>query len=79
MFALTACGHKHKYSDTWSTDATYHWHTCTGKDCDATSDKAEHTFGDDNKCTVCQKTKSTLTLNVEDFTYDDNIEVFQAS
>lgn len=73
-----ALRHKHTYSD-WSADATYHWHACTGKKCDEITDKAEHTFGDDNKCTVCQKTKSTLTLNVEDFTYGSDYEVFQAS
>lgn len=74
-----ALRHKHSYSKDWSADETYHWHECTGKKCDEISGKAEHTFGDDNKCTVCQKTKSTLTLNVEDFTYGSDYEVFQAS
>lgn len=61
MFALTACGHKHKYSEDWSTDATSHWHACTSKDCKETKDSAEHTFEATNttetthklKCSVC--------------------------
>lgn len=44
MFALTACGHKHKYSEDWLTNETSHWHACTGKKCDETSDSADHTF-----------------------------------
>lgn len=44
MFAFTACGHKHEYSDDWSYDATNHWHACTGKECDETKDSAKHTI-----------------------------------
>lgn len=71
--------HKHTFSQDWSADASYHWHECTSESCDEKIDFEEHTFDDDNKCTVCQKTKSTLTLNVEDFTYGPDFEVFQAS
>ena len=43
-FMLTACGHRHKALAEWSSDATYHWHTC--EECDELLDKAEHTYGD---------------------------------
>ncbi len=39
--------HTHSWSTEWSSDATYHWHKCTGTGtCDAgnVKDKAEHTW-----------------------------------
>lgn len=47
FLTMTSCGnspseHTHSWSTSWSSDETYHWHTCTG--CDAINDKAEHTF-----------------------------------
>lgn len=75
MFALTACGHKHEYSDTWSKDATYHWHACTGKDCDATADKSKHTFVEQHnetqywqECSVCGYQKDVVTATVDNTT-----------
>lgn len=60
MFILTACGHKHSYSDDWSTNETSHWHACTGEKCDETKDSAEHTFETKydatnhwSECSVC--------------------------
>lgn len=60
MFAFTACGHKHSYSDDWSYDASNHWHACTGKECDETKDGAAHTISytktattHQAKCSVC--------------------------
>ena len=42
--------HTHTFDDTWTTDATDHWHACTASDCnndiDAIKDKAAHTPGD---------------------------------
>ena len=41
--------HTHTFGDTWTTDATDHWHACTASDCngiDAIKDKAAHIFGD---------------------------------
>ena len=59
---LSACGddsdkpngdsHTHTYSADWSYDQTYHWHSCTKENCDAISEKTEHTFVGDI-CTVC--------------------------
>ena len=42
--------HTHTFGDTWTSDATDHWHACTASDCnndiDAIKDKAAHTPGD---------------------------------
>lgn len=45
-FTLTACDHDHEYASTWANDQTHHWHECKVDDCDAISDKAEHTASD---------------------------------
>lgn len=51
--ALTACDadkqnpeHTHTYATEWSSDDTYHWHTCTDENCTEISDKSEHNFTD---------------------------------
>ena len=44
-----AAPHTHTFDNTWTTDATDHWHACTASDCngiDAIKDKAAHTPGD---------------------------------
>ena len=41
--------HTHTFDNTWTTDATDHWHACTASDCngiDAIKDKAAHNYGD---------------------------------
>ena len=45
--------HSHTYSDKWTHDDTYHWHKATCEHEDEVSDKAEHSYGADNKCTEC--------------------------
>ena len=56
--------HTHTFDDTWTTDATDHWHACTASDCnndiDAIKDKAAHTDGTatctaKKVCTVCNQ------------------------
>ena len=44
--------HRHSYADAWSYDDTYHWHAATCGH-NVVSGKAEHTYGEDHKCTVC--------------------------
>ena len=48
--------HQHTPSTEWTTDGTYHWHTCGG--CAELLDKGEHTFGAWNSgkrtCSTCQ-------------------------
>ena len=56
--AFAACGHSHTYSKEWDKDATGHWHyaTCDDlKEGDAKykKDFAEHVWGDDDICDIC--------------------------
>lgn len=44
-------GHVHSWSDTWSSDNSYHWHTCTG--CDEINDFIKHSHDVIGNCTVC--------------------------
>jgi len=56
-FGFTACGgdetHEHAWNQTWSSNAAQHWKECTGADCDAKSQLANHTPAD-GICTTCQ-------------------------
>ncbi len=53
---LVACDdHIHTFASEWTADATHHWHAATCEHTTEVSEKAEHTYGADNKCTVCQK------------------------
>lgn len=77
MFALTACGHKHSFSEDWTSDATNHWHVCTDEDCDETSDSTEHTFvakkdGTNHwsECSVCGYKKDEAAHNYATTKYD---------
>lgn len=76
MSALVACGkHEHAYdASKWETDATSHWHVCTGEDCTEVGDKAEHSFvskTDNDKhwqeCSVCgfKKDEANHTLETK--------------
>lgn len=55
--------HQHTFKDTWSSDATYHWH---GSSCghSAINDKTQHTF-DGDICTVCGYDKHVHTYSSE--------------
>ncbi len=53
---FTACdedSHKHTFSTDWTMDETHHWHVATCEHILEVSDKAEHNWGADNKCTDC--------------------------
>lgn len=81
----TGCGHKHAYSDSWSSDEYYHWHTATCDHASEEADKALHTWDNGTvtenadgsilnlKCTVCGKeksqTQSTLSFEEKDDGY----------
>ena len=54
-FSLVGCGeHEHTAGDKWESDATNHWHVCTGEDCTEALDKAAHADEDAyGKCDVC--------------------------
>ncbi|MBQ8720531.1 MAG: hypothetical protein IJY65_05820 [Clostridia bacterium] len=52
---LTACGHEHEFSDTWSKDDNGHWHAATCEHSEVTADSADHVDLDNNKiCDVCE-------------------------
>ena len=51
IFCVTGCkdpepAHEHEFSDSWSKDATYHWHAATCEHTTEVSDKAKHSFGE---------------------------------
>lgn len=42
---------EHSYE--YDYDDTHHWQICTVEGCEAATEKEEHSFGEDGKCTVC--------------------------
>lgn len=55
-FGLTACdsGNSHSHDYVQKYDEIYHWQECTNYGCNAkTKGRAAHTFGANNRCTVC--------------------------
>ncbi len=65
--------HEHDYSETWSKDGEYHWHSCSG--CNVPSEKSEHSWNEGEvttpatetaegvkllTCTVCEATKEEI-------------------
>lgn len=70
----TPAVHTHTYAQTWTYDETNHWHAATCEHTDLKSGTAAHTYGDDNKCTVCGYERSTTPHThtyAETWTYDD--------
>ena len=72
---FTACdkGEKHSFREEWSSDETYHLHSCADKDCSEIKDKAGHSWNGGNvtveptteiegamlyTCTVCGREKT---------------------
>ncbi len=62
--AMVGCGkdngddsHTHTFATEWTTDDTHHWKAATCEHADEVSEKAEHNWGADDKCTACQKEK----------------------
>ena len=51
----------HTYSSKWGTDKTHHWLICDIKDCEAVTNKTEHTFvdkfGGGQICQACRYIK----------------------
>ena len=63
-FGMTACGHKHTFSEEWSKDATNHWHvaTCDHKD-EIDGLEAHKDENKDDKCDVCGYVMKTSSDN----------------
>ncbi len=60
--AMVSCdngdsSHTHTFATEWTTDATHHWYSATCEHTTEVSAKAEHSWGTDGKCSVCQKEK----------------------
>jgi len=75
--------HTHTWDNTWTTDATYHWHACTAEGCDGSEsskkDKAEHIWVTKynnekhwQECSVCGKKKDETTHTLSWVTTDAN-------
>lgn len=65
LFCLTACEnaeHKHEFATEWSSDASNHYHACTGDGCEEVADKEVHTFGE-----WTTSTNATCTENGEKY------------
>ncbi|MBQ6874381.1 MAG: InlB B-repeat-containing protein [Clostridia bacterium] len=67
----------HSYSDKWSYDQTYHWHSAVCGHTSLTSEKAKHSFNDDNICSVCQfegtpESEEQYSITYELFEYNQN-------
>ena len=44
FLTLVSCFHECEFSDEWSKDLQFHWHACTGEECEEIADKAEHSW-----------------------------------
>lgn len=57
IIAFTACEttHEHDFSEVWSSDASGHWHACSGESCKETDGFAAHAYDNDadTTCNVC--------------------------
>lgn len=53
VFTLASCSHEHTYNTEWASDETHHWHAASCDHADEMSEYAEHSFGEDDLCTVC--------------------------
>lgn len=56
----------HSFDEAWTRDTDYHWHVATCEHSDEISDKAEHTYGDDNKCIECEFAIINATIEFKD-------------
>ncbi len=77
-FAFTACGsscggHKHTYAEEWTYNGTQHWRIPTCGDTDEVGFKAPHTWGEDDKCTVCDATWAVLKPTLSEADDDDPV------
>ncbi len=67
----TACNdgepeHTHTYASEWTSDDTHHWKKATCEHTSEVSEKAEHAWGTDRKCSVCSKEKPVSTYTLQD-------------
>ncbi len=68
--------HEHTYSDSWSNDDTYHWHSATCEHKDLVKDKTTHTFGSwtiDKQATEYETGSRHRICTVCEYRVDDTI------
>ena len=60
--------HKHDFATEWSSNGLYHWHEAVCHEGEV-DEKVAHTWGTDNKCTVCDyaKTEANTKVSEEEF------------
>ena len=68
---VTPPAHTHTYSTTWSSNATQHWKECTGADCDAKTETANHAPSN-GKCTTCQYDNTPAHTHTYSTTWSSN-------
>ncbi len=67
--------HTHTYAPEWTCDDDYHYHKATCEHTEEIADKAEHTYGNDGNCTVCQMKKPPVaTVTEEQWAYELDLE-----
>lgn len=52
----------HSYATTWSKNETKHWHAATCEHTAEVSDEADHSFGVNNICTICDYDKNNYNI-----------------
>lgn len=64
---LTACEHKHTYSEEWTTNATHHWKAATCEHEEEKSDYGEHVYTDanDTTCNTCSYEREVVPSSQE--------------
>ena len=73
LCGVASCSHEHAFAETWSKDATHHWHAAVCEHTEEVADKAAHAWNEGEvttqpteeaegvktfKCTVCDATKT---------------------
>ncbi len=56
---LCSCSHAHQYSEKWSYDENSHWHSARCEHSLEISEKQEHSFDENDICSVCSYAKGT--------------------
>lgn len=69
---FTACNnpedsHTHSYAKVWTSNSTHHWHVATCEHTTEVGGKAEHSYNNFGRCTVCHY-QGTITYNKVDAT-----------
>ena len=65
----------HRFSPEWSVDSSHHWHSSTCGHTELTKEKGEHSWNDENKCSICgTKNEGSGGIGIEQPEYEVSIE-----